>query len=73
MTKDLPIQDIDKDLIGQIDTVEEGVVKGWACARGRKAANLQVSSSACVALKGSVMYLSCSVQIPGSDAAHHQV
>lgn len=39
---DLPTEDWDERLLGQIDNVEAGTVSGWACLRGQLAQPLQV-------------------------------
>ena len=41
---DLPTQEWDERLLGQIDNVEAGTVSGWACLRGQLAQPLQVSA-----------------------------
>lgn len=40
---DLPTQEWDERLLGQIDNVEAGTVSGWACLKGQLAQPLQVS------------------------------
>lgn len=39
---DLPTQEWDERLLGQIDSVEAGTVSGWACLRGQLEKPLQV-------------------------------
>ena len=43
---DLPTQEWDERLLGQIDSVEAGTVSGWACLRGQLEKPLQVCMSA---------------------------
>ena len=51
---DLPTQDWDERLLGQIDGVDAGIVSGWACLRGQLEKPLQVlfvtSKLACVTI-----------------------
>lgn len=39
---DLPTQPADENLVGQIDGVEAGVIRGWACSRGQDFKPLKV-------------------------------
>ena len=43
---DLPTQEWDERLLGQIDSVEAGTVSGWACLRGQLEKPLQVDANA---------------------------
>lgn len=72
LTAGLPTQNPDANLIGQFESLEAGILKGWACVKGQKSANLQVGKSD-FPLPKNKAYKPCIVEIHLVLICYHKV